>query len=386
MNDSRSISGDVSEHAAPKRILFLIDGMQSPYAGTESQLVKLISGLSERGVEIVLLAMARSSYLQSKSLACEIDILDRTRVASISTWLSLINKAIYYRRRGFKVVHMFFNDSALLGPFIFRLMGYKTITSRRDMGIWYTPFKLSWLRVNRRFTSAYIANSCAVKSYICASEKARPEQVKVIYNGYLSQNGVVEAARVPFEGSDVFVFGIVANLRPVKRIADAIRALAIVVSQHPRARLVVVGNQDPRDPSDFNEITTELGLDSFVFFAGRQSNVSSWIKMFDVGLLCSESEGFSNAIIEYLQQGKPVICSNVGGNAEIVHNGTNGYLYEMGDVQELAEKMALLINDDELLARLRKQTTDSVSSRFSLDSMIDEHLIMYNNLVRLKSE
>ncbi|MFP4573036.1 MAG: glycosyltransferase [Desulfobacterales bacterium] len=365
------------------KILFFIDGISNPYAGTESQFIQLVTGLNDASVITGILTLKPSPYLHTSGLPCRVEEIGSTRISSMVTWLKIFSRAVSYKRKGYKLVQFFFNDTAIIGPFMFRLAGFKTITSRRDMGIWYTPFNMKLLRYNRRFTDAYIANSEAVKRHVCTEEGAPANKVHVIYNGYSgneAKDGNPESLGMPF-GEDHLVLGMVANLRPVKRIPDAIRALDIVHKKYPEIRLVVVGDHNPNDSGDIFQMTRDLGLEDVVYFAGQQTDVKPWIAFFDICLLCSESEGFSNAIIEYMQAGRPVVCSRVGGNTEIVRHGENGLLYEKGNINELASCIEHLAADHDERSRMGRAGAAAVRDRFSFQRMVQKHVKLYESLV-----
>jgi glycosyltransferase involved in cell wall biosynthesis len=114
---------------------------------------------------------------------------------------------------------------------------------------------------------------------------------------------------------------------------------------------------------------------------GAQSEPQNYIQRFDIALLCSESEGFSNAIIECLQFGKPVVCSRTGGNPEIVSEGENGFLYTVGDVTELANCIRHLLTEPALLAQMSQQAMQSVASRFSMTNMLVRHEQLYQQII-----
>ncbi|MGP4843268.1 glycosyltransferase [Marinobacter sp. 1Y8] len=363
------------------KLLFFIDGIHNPCAGTEGQFIKLVNGLCEFGVEVEVVSLASSDYLKSKPFNCGVNILGCTKILSLVTVFKVISAAIFYRLKGFGIVHFFFNDSALLGPILFKMLGFKTVTSRRDMGIWYTSNYIKILKLNRFFTDRYVSNSRAVKELTRKAELVSSKNISVVYNGYQEVKPSVNGHEFYFPFSaENFVFGMVANLRPVKRIGDAIRALSIILPRYPHACLVFVGAHDPRDPANFHDDVKEMGLEKHIFFAGRQENIYGWISKFDACVLCSESEGFSNSIIEYMQQGKPVICSDVGGNAEIIEQGVNGLLYEKGNVEDLAHCMEALVASPNLANSFGCEAEVSVRARFSIDNMIQNYLETYDGL------
>ena len=152
------------------------------------------------------------------------------------------------------------------------------------------------------------------------------------------------------------VVGIVANVKPIKRIDTLVEAFAIVTEQRPDARLVVVGDTmsdgSGRTLEALKAMASRLGIADRVVFTGRVADPRPYILRFAVAVLCSESEGFSNAIIEYMQARRPVVCTDTGGNPELVKDGYNGFLVPVGDSIGLADRIVRLLSDHDLARRI----------------------------------
>ncbi len=101
---------------------------------------------------------------------------------------------------------------------------------------------------------------------------------------------------------------------------------------------------------------------------------------FDIGLLCSESEGFSNTLIEYLQAGLAVTCSEVGGNPEIIEHGITGLLYPAGDIDALAGNLMQLAREPAARAALGKAGREQIQKEYSLSRMTARHQAIYEAL------
>lgn len=366
-----------------RKVLFVIDQYKNPYAGTEGQLYKLIKYLQERGVECHLLAFSPSEFLRNHIFPCPVTILGHHRLSSLKTWVALWQAARKFRALGYSIAHIFFNDPSVIGPPVFRLNGFKVLISRRDMGYWYTPAYTRLLKLNRFFLSAAVTNSAAVKQITSEVEKIPPHKVHVIYNGYedLDCSQSIPGDWAAFVEPGDFVIGMVANIRPIKRMEDAIEALAKVYSLYPRAKLVVIGDGDS---SLLTERAERLGVSHRVCFIGSRSNAVDYIRHFDVGVLCSQSEGFSNALIEYMQCGKPVVCSRVGGNPEIVRHGNNGFLYEIGDTTSLANHLQYLIEKAKERDEMGQSAQAIVREQFSMKRMVDAHIELYGLVLNEK--
>jgi glycosyltransferase involved in cell wall biosynthesis len=82
-----------------------------------------------------------------------------------------------------------------------------------------------------------------------------------------------------------------------------------------------------------------------------------------------------------MQSGLPVVCSNVGGNPEIVEHGVNGFLYETGDIQILAKHILELIVDGSLRERMGQLGMEKVKENYSLTKYVNHHQRLYEKLL-----
>ncbi|MCR8915816.1 glycosyltransferase [Marinobacter panjinensis] len=367
----------------PSPILFVIDHFRNPNAGTEGQLFQLIKGLDRARFKPRLLVFRDSEYLEKQGFPCDYQILGKSRMASPSTWFALWKAARDFRKEGGRLAHIFFNDPSVLCPPIFRLCGIKCIISRRDMGYWYTKPYLVMLAVTGRFVSLVVTNSQAVKEVTLRKEPIPPSRIQVVHNGYentISGSSVPEdLASLRKEYSGAVFAGIVANIRPIKRIADAIRALRVLCQEGVDLHLIVIGDGNS---SALKRLAAELEVDDArVHFLGARDDAKNCLSALDIGLLCSESEGFSNAIVEYMQAGLPVVCSNVGGNPEAVKHGEHGYLYPCGDIETMAMHLNVLVNDAALRKSMGAKARTYAEKSFGMNAMVNRHQEIYADLV-----
>jgi len=117
-----------------------------------------------------------------------------------------------------------------------------------------------------------------------------------------------------------------------------------------------------------------------VRFIGRVDDPSTAISAADACLLLSETEGLSNSIIEYMSLGRPVVCTNVGGNPELVHDGKTGFLVEVGDPLATAARLELLLKQPDLGAEIGARAREFILSRCSLEHVVAAHSALYHAL------
>ncbi len=354
------------------RIVFLMDSFKRATAGTEKQLLHLIDGLDRTRFTPELVLLRDSEFAATLASRLPVQVLDVTSMKQPGAWLRLWRWSRRLARERRAVVHIVFNDAAVIGPLFAKLGGAAVVGWRRDMGYWYTPGLLRALRFVNRFVDVIVGNSDAVRQNVIAKERVRPERTDVIPNGY-----DLRAELPPAPNRDVPVIGIVARLRAVKRHADLIRAFAAVVARFPAARLHIIGDGPLR--GELEALSASLGLNRAVEFRGETDHVEPEIERLSVGVLCSESEGFSNALIEYLASGVPAVVTAVGGNPEVIVDGDNGYLVPVGDVDALAAALIATLERQAAGDDMRRAAFES-SRRFEMSTMIQAYESLYARL------
>jgi glycosyltransferase involved in cell wall biosynthesis len=120
-------------------------------------------------------------------------------------------------------------------------------------------------------------------------------------------------------------------------------------------------------------------LGDVVHFTGAVAEPVPYIREFTVGVLPSDSEGLSNAILEYMACGVPVVCTNVGGNPEIVRDGESGLLVAARDPAGLADRICRVLENADLAARLSTKGRQVVNG-LSVERMVEAHSALYARL------
>jgi glycosyltransferase involved in cell wall biosynthesis len=235
-----------------------------------------------------------------------------------------------------------------------------------------------------RWRTAMIAVSEEVKRDIVANLGCPPERVRVLYNGIdLRAYGTLGAdpelrwqLGVP-DGHKLVA--VVARLVEQKGHRRLFRALEAVREELPPTRVLLVGDGKLREALE-NEVR-ERRLDEMVSFAGHRTDVPQILAQADLSVLPSDREGFSNAIVESLAAGVPVVATDVGGNREAIVAGESGLLVAPGDEEGLARAIKTILGDEPLRRRM-SQAARRRAQRFSLDRMLDETRRLYLEVLR----
>jgi sugar transferase (PEP-CTERM/EpsH1 system associated) len=204
-------------------------------------------------------------------------------------------------------------------------------------------------------------------------------KVRTIHNGVDTrrfQPGDPSAARRALGlPADCPIAGTVGRLDPVKDQAGLIRAFALATRERP-ALLVIAGEGPCR--AELETLTRSLGLEERVRLLGERDDVPTLLQALDCFVLPSLGEGISNAILEAMAAGLPVIATLVGGNGELVQGGVTGTLVEPRDAEALAGALAAYFRDPDLARAHGAAGRLRAEREFSLERM----LLGYGDLYR----
>jgi N-acetyl-alpha-D-glucosaminyl L-malate synthase BshA len=177
------------------------------------------------------------------------------------------------------------------------------------------------------------------------------------------------------DGAKVLIH--LSNFRPVKRVADCVRILERV-RREVDAHLVLVGDGPERGPVE--RIVQDLNLVPYVTFLGKQNHVERIIPRADVLLLPSELESFGLAALEAMACGVPPVATGVGGVAELITHGEDGYLETVGDVEAQAARVSELLSNGPLHQRMRDAARLTALTRFCSGMVIPQYIRYYEEV------
>jgi N-acetyl-alpha-D-glucosaminyl L-malate synthase BshA len=168
----------------------------------------------------------------------------------------------------------------------------------------------------------------------------------------------------------------VSNFRPVKRL-DAVLDVFLAVARRVPARLVLVG--DGPDRPGLEQRVMREGLADRVTFAGEQQELVMWLSSADLFLLPSAQESFGLAALEAMACEVPVVASRVGGLPEVIEDGQTGFLCDPVDLDAMADRGVLLLQDAALHERIRHAAAISVRTKFCADVIVPQYEDYYQS-------
>jgi glycosyltransferase involved in cell wall biosynthesis len=179
-----------------------------------------------------------------------------------------------------------------------------------------------------------------------------------------------------------YIVGMVANFYPGKDYQSFIKAALQILNERKDCAFICVGDGPQRGNV---EKMIDMQLRSSFYFLGHRDDIESIVKVFDIGVLLSDThtaaEGISNSLMEIMAAGKPVIATNAGGTPELVSDGKSGFLVPSFDHEIIVQKILFLIDSEKERLEMGKRGREIIREKFSIPKMTCSYIDTYTELV-----
>ncbi|UDQ88166.1 glycosyltransferase family 4 protein [Xanthobacter autotrophicus] len=341
--------------------------------GRERRIVQLCAGLSRLGIRDITLILFddRIDYPDIFKINVKIVKIHRKNNRDLSVFLKIIKVFLDIRPdviNPWSYMSVFY--AAPVGALMrIPLLGAFVVDANNPK-----PFSINWFAMMCGFLlcKKIVSNSEAGhRAYGTPANKRL-----VIHNGF--DEARLDAVKVPRTGDGVVEIAMIGRLDRQKDHKTYIDALAILKSRGIVFRAYIAGQGEDLDALKAHaaaKCVDELTFTGFI------RDVDSFIAGIDIGVLCTDplfhAEGISNALLEIMAQGKPVVATYGGGTPEIVTDGGNGFLVPPRDSMSLADGIEKLVTDASLRKRFGENAARTVETRFGLHRMAVEFLEAY---------
>lgn len=232
-------------------------------------------------------------------------------------------------------------------------------------------------RVLKPFIHEFVALSSEAKDYLLEKIHVPPDKINHICNGVDHTKFYPDK-----QDNNHFVFGCVGRLEVVKNHVLLAEAF-VKVWQHcqnhgHKVELHLVGDGSCR--SKVEAIIDAAGCHDNVWMAGNRNDVAGLMRHFNVFVLPSLVEGISNTILEAMASGVPIVATDVGGNGELVVDGESGYLVDVDNAEQMAERMIKYVENTNVARLHGCKSRELVEQKFSIDAMTSSYDKLYRNL------
>ncbi|MFI7706007.1 glycosyltransferase [Nonomuraea sp. NPDC049480] len=218
-----------------------------------------------------------------------------------------------------------------------------------------------------------VANAVAVADDASTVFGVPSHKLSVIYNGM--PDSAFDAVEPEDIDTDLPVVVCLARMRPEKGHGFLLDAAALLSKQGRPCTLVLVG--DGSEEGRLKEHASSMDID--VRFAGAIEDPRAWLARADIVVLPSISEGLSNAVMEAMAQGRPIVATAVGGTPELLED--RGVLVPPADPVALSQGIASLLRDPELAAHFGTVARAWAVKHLDVTSMVEAHVKLYRRLL-----
>ncbi len=195
---------------------------------------------------------------------------------------------------------------------------------------------------------------------------------------YVAKPELIDEMRPRYASADEKLMVHLSNFRPVKRVADVVQVFARVAAEVP-SRLMLIGDGPDRSTAEY--LARKLGVQDRVHFLGKQDNVNELLPIADLMVMPSEMESFGLAALEAMACRVPAIATRVGGVPELIEDGVNGILCEVGDVDGMARAAIRLLQSPAKLEDMRVAARKTAQDHFCASGIIGKYEAYYRRVL-----
>ncbi len=210
----------------------------------------------------------------------------------------------------------------------------------------YSCFSLrkNYIDLFNSTTSVFIAVSNAVRTH-WINKGIISNKIVTIYNGVFQKERLKQRT-IPLCHKKKINLVMVGSIMRTKGQDQAIQMMNLLKDENIEFKLDLIGDGTCFFLNELKDLVKRCGLEDYVSFLGYRKDVFDFLPNYDVGLICSKSEGFGRVTAEYMMAGLPVLASNTGANSELIREGVDGCLYSYGNVEDMKEKLMRIINNN----------------------------------------
>ncbi len=374
-----------AEHSWP-HVLLVLDQFPKTLGGGERIVLKLATLLPEYGYRVSILTFA--AHPDGPGIAsspCPVYLLPIERTYDVTALRAARELRGFLRDQQVRIVQTFFESSDLWAGLVTKtVQSAKLVWSRRDMGILRTSKHHIAYRLMARAPDAVFAVSEQVRDHCIEVDRVPSSRVTTVYNGLdLADWEMMPRVR---SGAARIVIATVGNIRRVKGHDVFVRAAALVHARFPEVCFSIAGEVlEAEFFAELEILIREQGLSDHFHFVGGITDLQEHLRVADLFVLPSRSEGFSNAIIEAMAASLPVIATDVGGNSEAVEEGVSGFIVPPEDPTAIAEAITRLLEDPALARQMGVAGREAATNRFTTSAMLNSITGVYANLLEKDS-
>ena len=256
------------------------------------------------------------------------------------------------------------------------------VHSERCVDRWKSFWQWSTDRRLAHGTDRIVANSRGVREF-CIEHRLPAEKIDVIPNAVatsrpsdVSRDALLDELGIP---SNARLIGTIGRLWPQKRVKDLIWAYELVVTLHPAARLLVIGDGPQRRQLErFALLSSDLDR---VRFLGERNDVWRIMPHLDVLWNGAGYEGMPNSVMEAMAASVPVVATDIPGNRDLILHGETGYLVPIASRADYGRVTDRILANPALARQLGEAGRRRVAQEFTIEQMVGRYVQIYEEIL-----
>jgi glycosyltransferase involved in cell wall biosynthesis len=358
-------------------VLHFVDSLR--VGGKERQAVELLKGLCRiKHVQLMVVTMGEEQFYVPDIQRLGIPLVYLIRKLR---WDPLIFSRLSGILKGFQphILHTNSDMATFYALPLAKLRGIKLVNGTIRNAFSHRGFRWETEKLLLRLSDARVANSNAGLESRGFRQADRGNYV--VYNGF--DMGRFDSARTR-GGSELNwglagkkAVGMIAEFSDFKDYPTYIQAARMILKKRQDVVFFAVGGGKNL------EACKQLGASAGdgIRFLGERKDIEAIVSGLDLGVLCTYTEGISNAVMEYMAAEKPVVVTDGGGSREIVVEGENGFLIPQSNPEVLAQRIELLLDDPARAHRMGHAGKLHLQRHFSLDQLVANTMQMYQEVL-----
>lgn len=365
------------------RVLHLLDALER--GGRETLVSDFSRSASRHGIDAAVVSMG-SGELQTSFQLLGDRYASLTRRFPIDPVILLRlrkvvkdrNIQIIHAHQAVEGLHAYFACKGLQDVKVVLSFHGHTSSQKNELALRYLVPRMN---ANIAVSAAFLAKLREKAQYY------RDHTFYVVYNGVdlrkLTGTSGSVRAELGLRPNESLV-GMVSNFVPGKDPVTVCRAMAILHDRKPDLHFVFVGARSPASPAIFqrcHDLCSSLGLTNNVHFLGKRGDIDKVLSSLDAFVFSSTDDSFGIAPVEAMIAGVPVVLSDIPTLREICLDGEHGFLFKVGDPEELALKMCYVIEHNVDCKKAALDTSRWARRIYSIDKHISECKQIYEKLI-----
>jgi len=343
------------------------------FGGAERFVIDLINNSDDSKFEHSIIILKKTDGLASElKNSCPIILVQKKGKISLSLF-GKIKKELKNIKPDIVHTHLF--GANFWGRVSAHSLSIPVVTTEHGINLDESWFRSFLLRLLKNYTSIYISPSQAMADYMRRVYKIKKE-IKILPHG-IEIDKFKKVSKL--EKTEKMKLLILGRLDLTKGQDIALKALVKLKNYNWQLEIVGDGN----DKEKIEKLVVELDLQEKVSLLPATRDVVGALERNQIVLIPSRLEAFGLTVVEAMSSGRIVISSSAGGLPEVIKDGKTGFLFKVGDIDDLAEKIRFVFENFDKIIPMVEKGKELAQKDFSIERMVGEYEDVYQNLKSL---